>query len=300
MTGPLELFGNPTVGGQAANKNYVDSAIGDKVAKGGDTMSGPLLLASDPAAPLEAATKQYVDTAATPALPAIGETIWFNQNYAPANYLIEDGASYSAVTYNKLFPVLVRSATVTLTIASPGVVTWVGHTLKFYDPVYLTTTGALPTGLTASAGASITTYYVRDVIGDTFKLSATPGGATINFTGAQSGVHTAVNAPHGVANTDLATFRVPNTLGNFIRATGLSTGIDANRAFGAFQAEQLINHSHAGGGLYVAMSGSTYIAMLAYITDPSANFAFGSAQNPPSGTETRPRNVSKLPCIRYQ
>jgi len=79
-----------------------------------------------------------------------------------------------------------RNATATITIASPGVVTWSAHGLLNGDPVVLTTTGALPTGLTAG-----TTYYVSSKTADTFQLAATSGGSAINTSGTQSGTHTA-------------------------------------------------------------------------------------------------------------
>lgn len=81
------------------------------------------------------------------------------------------------------------SATVTITIASPGVVTSTGHNLNNTDVVYLSTTGALPTGLTAGVG-----YYVVNKTTNTYQLSLTSGGAAINTTGSQSGVHTATLA----------------------------------------------------------------------------------------------------------
>lgn len=77
------------------------------------------------------------------------------------------------------------SATVTMTIAAPGVVTWTGHGLAADAPVRFTTTGALATGLTAGA-----TYYVRNPTTNTFEVSATAGGASIATTGSQSGTHT--------------------------------------------------------------------------------------------------------------
>lgn len=78
------------------------------------------------------------------------------------------------------------SATVTITIASPGVVTWTAHGRSADDPISFTTTGALPTGLTAN-----TLYYVKTVLTvDTFTVSATAGGAVINTSGSQSGTHT--------------------------------------------------------------------------------------------------------------
>jgi hypothetical protein len=81
-------------------------------------------------------------------------------------------------------------AAVTVTIASPGVVTWIGHGFAADQKVRIKTSGALPTGLTAN-----TTYYVRNPTADTFELSATAGGASINTSGTQSGTHTAYADP---------------------------------------------------------------------------------------------------------
>jgi len=87
----------------------------------------------------------------------------------------------------------VKTATVTMTIAAPGVITWTAHGLAANTPVVLTTTGALPTGLTAG-----TTYYVKTVVdANSFSVSATPGGAAITTSGTQSGVHTGTTAPTG-------------------------------------------------------------------------------------------------------
>lgn len=75
---------------------------------------------------------------------------------------------------------------VTVSIASPAVVTLAGHNLSVGDTVVFFTTGALPTGMSAS-----TVYYVQSVLSsDTFAISATSGGAAINTSGTQSGTHT--------------------------------------------------------------------------------------------------------------
>jgi hypothetical protein len=76
---------------------------------------------------------------------------------------------------------------VTITIASPGVVNWAAHRLPNDYKVVLETAGLLPTGLTAG-----TTYYVRNATTNSFELSATPGGASINTSGTQFGTHTAI------------------------------------------------------------------------------------------------------------
>lgn len=85
------------------------------------------------------------------------------------------------------------SSTVTISIATPGVVSWTAHGLTNGTAVAIGTTGALPTGLTAST-INVTTaptlYYVVNATTDTFELAATPGGSSIATSGTQSGVHT--------------------------------------------------------------------------------------------------------------
>lgn len=78
------------------------------------------------------------------------------------------------------------AGTCTITIASPAVVTLNAHGLSVTDPVVFTTSGTLPTGLTAG-----TTYYVSSVVSaNTFQVSATANGASINTSGSQSGTQT--------------------------------------------------------------------------------------------------------------
>ena len=78
------------------------------------------------------------------------------------------------------------AATVTITIASPAVVTWPAAAPANETAVTLSTSGALPTGLSAG-----TVYYVVGASGSTANLAAAYGGATINTSGSQSGTHTA-------------------------------------------------------------------------------------------------------------
>jgi hypothetical protein len=84
------------------------------------------------------------------------------------------------------------SAAVTLSIATPGVVTWSSNTVVVGDTIMFTTTGALPTGLTPN-----TVYFVQAIVtsGNTFNIAATKGGAAIAFSGTQSGTHTAYLRP---------------------------------------------------------------------------------------------------------
>jgi hypothetical protein len=78
------------------------------------------------------------------------------------------------------------SSTVTITVASPAVVTWNAHGRANGEAVVFTTTGALPTGLTAGVR-----YYIVNQSTNAFNVAATVGGTPIVTTGTQSGVHTA-------------------------------------------------------------------------------------------------------------
>jgi hypothetical protein len=86
----------------------------------------------------------------------------------------------------------VGTATVTITIATPGVITWTAHGLVTGSPVVFTTTGALPTGITAG-----TTYFAitSSTLGvNTFQIATSAAnaaaGTAVATSGTQSGVQT--------------------------------------------------------------------------------------------------------------
>lgn len=80
-----------------------------------------------------------------------------------------------------------KNPVVAMTIATPAVFSISAHKLRAGDPVVFSTTGSLPTGITAG-----TTYYVitAGLTANEFQLSTTLGGTAINTTGGESGVHT--------------------------------------------------------------------------------------------------------------
>ncbi len=79
------------------------------------------------------------------------------------------------------------SSTVTISNASPAVIGWSNYNLPAGQAITFSTTGSLPTGLTAG-----TEYYVLPISGNpnAFNVSATPGGAAINTSSAGSGTFT--------------------------------------------------------------------------------------------------------------
>jgi len=119
------------------------------------------------------------------------------------------------------------SAVVTITIASPGVVSLTAHGFAANQAVIFSTTGALPTGLTAG-----TVYYVRNPAANTFEVSATVGGASINTSGTQSGVHSVRKAATWTFSAAAANVDVVG-LGAYtdiqIVARGLSASVSGNR-----------------------------------------------------------------------
>jgi hypothetical protein len=110
------------------------------------------------------------------------------------------------------------SVTVTMTIASPCVITYAAnHGLAVGDPIVLRTTGALPTGLTAG-----TTYYVSAVpAATTIRVSATYGGSDINTSGSQSGTHT--------VEINVADINTTSSGALYMRATARGTTVSALR-----------------------------------------------------------------------
>jgi len=114
---------------------------------------------------------------------------------------------------NFLSSTTARSATVTITIASPAVITWTSHPLfastTSCTAIKFSTTGALPTGITAG-----TTYYATYIDANTFHISTTSAnaiaGTYINTSGSQSGTQTGdirVGMSTGVA-ADLAAIQL--------------------------------------------------------------------------------------------
>ena len=90
-----------------------------------------------------------------------------------------------------------NSGNVTISIASPAVVTWDNHGHVAGAGIVFSTTGALPTGLVAG-----TRYYIisTGLASGSFQLSATIGGAAINTSGSQSGTHSVTTPPALPAN----------------------------------------------------------------------------------------------------
>lgn len=126
-------------------------------------------------------------TALSQALPATcrGGFYALNSDGSIAIFAGTEDRLYLASNTDYSWKPVSKVATVTISNASPGIVSLSGHGFAEDDPVVFSTTGTLPTGLTAG-----TTYYVHGgLTANTFPVSATPGGSAINTSSAGSGTH---------------------------------------------------------------------------------------------------------------
>jgi microcystin-dependent protein len=147
---------------------------------------------------------------------------------APTGWLLAYGQAVSRSTYATLFGVLNPNiGTVTISIASPGVVTFTNHNLQTGDSIYFTSTGALPTGLTAN-----TQYFAIRVDANNFRIATSYAnaiaGTAINTSGTQSGVHTLRQSPYGIGDGS-TTFNVPDARGRVIAGNDNMGGTSADR-----------------------------------------------------------------------
>jgi phage-related tail fiber protein len=221
------------------------------------------------------------------------------------------------VAYANLFAVMCPSREVTVTVASPGVFTTLAaHGYSAGDVLYFMTTGALPTGLTAGT----TAYYViaTGLTTTSFRVSTISGGTAVNTSGTQSGTHTVYNAPFGFGNGS-TTFNVPDLRGEFLRGLDNARGADPNttivngvsssstRMLGTTQSHAVQNMTGGVDGGGRGASGVFSLGAVSIQVDgddggvsfPSYNISMNASSQINASTETRPRNVAVLACIKY-
>lgn len=105
----------------------------------------------------------------------------------------------------------------------------------------------------------------------------------------------------GVGNGS-TTFNLPDLRGEFVRGWDDARGVDSGRSFASAQADELESHRHRVWGLAggpIAVVGSQ---TRSFMGGQSGNWTDGYGGNHienTGGTETRPRNIAALACIKY-
>jgi microcystin-dependent protein len=212
------------------------------------------------------------------------------------------------------------SGTGTLNIAAPDTSTNRTLTLPDETGTVLTSasslasanlTGALP----AISGAALTSLTSANLTG---ALPAISGAALTDLSGTPTGAllyFAASTAPTGFikangASLDTTTyadlfaivgytyggsgasFTLPDLRGEFMRGWDDARGADSGRSFGSAQADELKAHTHT------YMKSNNYGGSSGHF-GWYASFAAATNTSSAGGTETRPRNIALLACIKY-
>lgn len=89
-------------------------------------------------------------------------------------------------------------------------------------------------------------------------------------------------------------FRLPESRGEFLRGWDHGRGVDAGRAIGSYQTDDLKAHTHKYGNTHNATYGLSSTGVIGLNPSMSINYDTSSV----GGTETRPRNLSVMWCIK--
>jgi microcystin-dependent protein len=174
------------------------------------------------------------------------------------------------------------------------------------------TTGVTAPALTGPINAANLTGVLPAIDGSALTgINGTPIGAVVHF--AASAAPTGFIKANGasLSTTTYATlfavigytfggsgasFNLPDLRGEFLRGWDDARGVDSGRVFGSAQADAFRSHNH-------------YIGTYGYDGGGSVKYndvSFSNWQNvgtistaATGGTETRPRNVALLACIKY-
>jgi phage-related tail fiber protein len=112
-------------------------------------------------------------------------------------------------------------------------------------------------------------------------------GAVVSRT-TYAALFAAIGTTYGVGD-GTTTFSLPDLRGEFLRGLDGGRGVDSGRTIGSAQAQAMQAHAHSLGYVSGLLGGGGFGA-----------FQTGTGTNTTStgGTETRPRNVAMLPCIK--
>ena len=265
---------------------------------GSVAMTGELTLSSStPVASLAAASKSYVDTGLATKQASIG--------YTPVNKAGDTGVGPLALSVD---PVSALQVT-TKQYVDTGLAT--KQASLGFTPV--NKTGDTMTGiLTLSAGpvnaldASTKAYVDAQVVAAGPGL--VPAGAVMAFyrstppTGwIECNGQSAAAYPNLVA---IGVITTPDLRGEFVRGWDNGRGVDPGRALGTSQADAFQGHYHnfysdseqtTNGGGGRSVRGKNFLQLSGTVAEPITD---GSSGTPRTASETRPKNIALMYCIK--
>jgi microcystin-dependent protein len=235
-----------------------------------------------------------------PASPVLGQ-LWQDTSLTPDQLKMWDGSNWVRVDPNGITQAAADARYLQIATAASTYLALAGGTLTGD----LTLVGAPTTNNMAA-----TKKYVDDEIASIPAATGlTPAGTVIwtARTTAPTGylkanglavsrstyatLFSAIGTSYG-AGDGSTTFNLPDLRGEFIRGWDDGRGIDSGRAFGSAQAQAIQSHSHT----YTATgaSGNAVTGGPSPINDGAQTLSTGTE----GGTETRPRNIALLACIK--
>jgi microcystin-dependent protein len=139
----------------------------------------------------------------------------------------------------------------------------------------------------------------------TFAMNAAPtgwlkaNGAAVSRT-TYAALFSAIGTTFGVGDGS-TTFNLPDLRGEFMRGWDDGRGVDSGRAFGSAQTDEFENHTHT------PLNGNSFLTNTTAGSQGSFNYGSGafvatgtvSTTSSVGSTETRPRNIALLACIKF-
>lgn len=150
------------------------------------------------------------------------------------------------------------------------------------------------TGVTTTAGLFVPAGAVFH-----FAMTSAPTGylkcdGTAVSRATYATLFAAISTTFGAGNGS-TTFNLPELRGEFIRGYDDGRGADSGRVFGAYQADELKSHNHRPIGQSFGFGSSGNGNALS--TNATDNWPNNTTST--GGSETRPRNLALLACIKY-
>lgn len=187
-----------------------------------------------------------------------------------------------------------------------------GNYMRGSVKTYDATTGEFVVTVDAIGGSGTkTAWSVGLAINELF--DATPAGSVIAFAASvpppgylkanganisrstYARLFAVVGTTYGAGDGD-TTFTLPDLRGEFLRGWSDSrAGVDTGRVMGSAQSEGIVSHTHALGFGSNAAPQTTILPGTVPCPGVSGSFTTSAV----GGTETRPRNVAVLYCIKY-
>lgn len=177
-----------------------------------------------------------------------------------------------------------------------------------------TARAALGVPAVADVAASVPVGSVFTFAGNTAPAGYLKANGAVLNRGTYAALFAAIGTAFG-AGDGSSTFAIPDLRGEFVRGWDDTRGVDAGRALGSFQSSANLSHTHTGssdsagahthtygrttseGSLTGASTGGGALTQTA--TSSAGAHSHAVTVSATGGTESRPRNIALLYCIKY-